>query len=464
MTCQSVLRIGPTDDNVSATVLRNALIDFFSKKQQQQKQPGSDSATGGNDMGTADMDDNNMMTDYRFQVSNRYFTADILLKNVNELYSSTASSASSSSIKNDAKNENDNNNNKRGSSLALKEDGIILVFDAARSNPDLPMSMAASFDSLDSVHDRAVAMNSNSSDKNDDSSGGAGDLLRLCVGVSIGVLHESELRGKNAEQEYSRRILWCLDRGYEYVEADLSVAGMAKGHDVRDKDGFARIVEAISGTVWSSAVMAATKKKQLQQTYTADKKKALLLDNNDSDHGNNTVGEEEEEEEENLYVPPDPSLLTTSLVSKESDAAREEMARQALLEQSDIKEPVEGDEGYLLPAAADDETATFPGTNVDAAKLRQQRLEEQEQEQNFARLEGALRQATSLRDMAMSGTMSDEDRRKRAGDAAVMLMSLMGMDDDDADDDGEESVDNEQRQQQGDHRGDQNVTTIITRK
>ena len=40
------------------------------------------------------------------------------------------------------------------------------------------------------------------------------------------------------------------------MEVDLSEEGLRGGFfDVREKDGFARVVEAIGGTVWSSAVM-----------------------------------------------------------------------------------------------------------------------------------------------------------------------------------------------------------------
>ena len=45
------------------------------------------------------------------------------------------------------------------------------------------------------------------------------------------------------------------DHGYEYVEADLTPAGIAGAdHGSRDKEGFARVVEAVGGTVWSGSV------------------------------------------------------------------------------------------------------------------------------------------------------------------------------------------------------------------
>mmetsp|Transcript_40930 Transcript_40930/g.46501 ORF Transcript_40930/g.46501 Transcript_40930/m.46501 type:complete len:306 (+) Transcript_40930:24-941(+) len=81
-------------------------------------------------------------------------------------------------------------------------------------------------------------------------------LLKLCIICSF---RKSESNTLVNEDEYSKRILWCLDRGYEYCEVDLS--DTTSGFDDREKEGFARVIEAIEGTVWSSAIM--TKKKKL---------------------------------------------------------------------------------------------------------------------------------------------------------------------------------------------------------
>ena len=44
------------------------------------------------------------------------------------------------------------------------------------------------------------------------------------------------------------------------MEVDLSKEGLRGGFDVHEKDGFARVVEAIGVTVWSSAGMTDAKK------------------------------------------------------------------------------------------------------------------------------------------------------------------------------------------------------------
>ena len=153
MSCISVVRLGPTDDNICVGMLRNAILDFFAKQQGANAVPSNDT----------------------FCVSNKYFDAQILLREIGN------------------NNNDDTLTTKSQQNVPPKEDGIILVFDAAKSNPDLVVDTAASFGSLGMVHDEAVKQ-------------GAGDLLRLCVGVTIGPMQAAELRGQAYEKEYARRI------------------------------------------------------------------------------------------------------------------------------------------------------------------------------------------------------------------------------------------------------------------
>lgn len=292
---------------------------------------------------------------------------------------------------------NSNNNNNTASAVT-KEDGVILVFDALQSNPDRAPTGGDSiitFDSIAAIHQQA--------EHNDT----CGDLLRLCVGVSLGEYSPEELRGtNNSEKEYSRRILWCLDRGYEYVEADLSQEGQAKWHNQRDKDGFARIVEAIQGTVWSSAVVGSSRSNELETSYVHDK--AAMEETTVS------VLEEKEETEENQYQPPNPSLFrpqsddntTTASNGKKTD-----------------------DE-----AAAEAVNTLVDPTKVGASDVAQLR-EELEADKIFDKMEGLLKEASQIRAASKNGTMSDNERRERAGEAALALVNLMGQfgmgDDDD---------------------------------
>jgi hypothetical protein len=330
MACISVVRIGPSSENVSAKLLRNALVSYIEKQ----------STTSSN---MTQLSDTNTLT-----ISNKYFTASVLLGELGVLVEEQC-----------------------------MEDGVILVFDGLRSNPDLSSGDGASFDSLSFAHQQAEEKDT------------CGDLLRLCVGISLSDLSPSELRGKKHEAEYSRRILWCLDRGYEYVECDLSREGQAKGHDDRDKDGFARIVEAIQGTVWSSAVMSKSKTKELKESYQED---IAAMEK-----------QKEEEEEENLYEPPDPSKFELQPKKEEADT-----------------------EGNIL---SEESTADVAGLlldpeNVGPEEMKQLR-NDMEAEHHFDKMDSVLKEAQSVREASKSGMLPDDERRQRAGDAAMALMNLM---------------------------------------
>jgi len=114
------------------------------------------------------------------------------------------------------------------------EDDIILIFDGTSSS---------NFDKLTSIHYTKAVSNKE-----------YGDLLRLCISTTYGPSPLSN-GTKSSEEEYSKRVLWCLDHGYEYVEVNLNEEGMTTGFDERDKDGFARVCEAIGSCMWSCHVM-----------------------------------------------------------------------------------------------------------------------------------------------------------------------------------------------------------------
>lgn len=344
MVVSSVVRLGPSDDHVCTKLLRNALVSYF------EKQSTNPSAID-------EKSDSSTIT-----ISNKYFTANVMLEEIGGSGAST--------------------NN-------TKEDGVILVFDALQSNPDRSASSdgGASFDSLSLAHEKA------------EESETCGDLLRLCVGVSLTSLSPEEIRGKDCEKEYSRRILWCLDRGYEYVEADLSQEGQKAGHDDRDKEGFARVVEAIQGTVWSSADMSKTKSKQLKDSYQED---MSALESK----------EEQQREGENIYEPPDPSKFAP-IQSKNDDNLTKKML---------------GTDPKAEPGLLMDPEKVGP---EEMAQLRKAL----EAENVFDQMEGMLKEASRIREASKNGMLSNEERRERAGDAANALMDLMnhvGFEDDDS--------------------------------
>ena len=254
---------------------------------------------------------------------------------------------------------------------------MILVFDALLSNPKYSTSMTCSFDSLETIHETAMQQHS------------VGDLLRLCVGV--GNRHEMDLTDSEYEAEYARRVLWCLDRGYEYVETDLQ--NVHEGHDDRDKEGFARIIEAISGTVWSTAVMNKKKQKELKQSY---QEEAANI------RGENKGGQLSENG--GSYEPPTIDTETPKETSSTlTDQERETKARQALL------------------VDVEDEAAPENG-----ATLSESRQAELEEERNLNALESSLHEARRIRELSQSGQLTDEERRQRASEAATLIYEMMG--------------------------------------
>jgi len=48
---------------------------------------------------------------------------------------------------------------------------------------------------------------------------GGGDMLRLCVGIVGNAVRPVAQTPKEIEEEYSKRVLWCLNRGYEFISA-----------------------------------------------------------------------------------------------------------------------------------------------------------------------------------------------------------------------------------------------------
>lgn len=274
-------------------------------------------------------------------LENKYFTANVLLQDI-ELESTNANDQWS-------------------------EDGVILAF---------VNQSAAAFDAAAALHQ----MHHNR----------VGDLLRLCVGVGENKLAD--------ESEYSRRVLWCLDHGYEYVEADLSDEGVSRGHEERDKEGFARIIEAIEGTVWSTAVMKSRQSRKIVNAYQEE-----------------TIRHEISSGE---YIPP----TVESMISTGEDNKRELQAQEA-----------------LLPAIDDSDSLYEPEDEHKDDGCAVSHSADTEVERSINDFDSTLREFQRIRETSRSSDLSDEDRKRRAGDAAALLLNLMGDLDMDSSDEEESS-------------------------
>lgn len=298
------------------------------------------------------------------RLDNKYFTANVRVVDIEHELSP------SSSKEDDA---------------GTRDDGVLLVFDS---------QSASAFDavaSLHMLHEQEL-----------------GDLLRLCVGASS----SSSSNATDDDKEYSRRVLWCLDHGYEYVEADLSADGVSRGHEERDKEGFARIIEAMEGTVWSSAVMKTKRGQQVVQTYQQQ------CAENDHQKAASSMASE--------YIPP---VVVSPIITCEEDQDRELRARQALL-------PSSNDAATPTSYTIEDEHKN----DGNVAVIPEHTRIEKDEERTIDAMEHTIQEAKRIRESSRSGELSNDERQRRAGDAAALLMNLMGQMgmDDDSEDDAEE--------------------------
>ncbi|KAL7527174.1 hypothetical protein ACHAXR_001835 [Thalassiosira sp. AJA248-18] len=380
----SILRIGPIDsENGNAAKLRSAIASHFHQDTSSWS-PSSDSNNSNNNT------NNNLLT-----ISNRYFDANVLLVGLD-----------------------DSINNEETTAAAIshhQEDGIVLIFD---SSPPLQQLLSTTttittFDSLDQHHTTATTTITNNNNQEC-----SGELLRLCIGTTHGPSPLSD-GSKKSEEEYSRRVLWCLDRGYEYIEVDLTSEGLQRGFDERDKDGFARVIEAVETCMWSSHVMK-TKRNVVGggggiAGLLGLKKDGDLPTKNleGSQQSNNGKGEPQTE---GTTIPSSPTTI------KNNDAEREKAAMASLLE------GVTNNEQSLPSTTA--EVNTDNNNNNTPAKeeeTKQQPPQPPQQEEMIAfhQLDSVLTEAKRIRESSKNNSMSDEERRERAGDTAMKLMGLL---------------------------------------
>ena len=211
---------------------------------------------------------------------------------------------------------------------------------------------------------------------------GSGDTLRLCVSILPISPPSKKVTSKEEEDLYSERVLWCLDHGYEYIEkVDLSSIGIQQGFEEREKEGFARVVEAIQSTIWSTAsrhqvkkMMNHQQKEHLQDQI--DLEKSILRKDNDD----NNLDEEESTNEKTTTN--DSSIQKQTNQTKVSD----------ILQQ--IAPPIQ-----------------------------------EHSEAQFHHLDSLLQQVNQIRQAtkANADTISDKERRTRAADIAIKLLDVLDL-------------------------------------
>lgn len=242
------------------------------------------------------------------------------------------------------------------------EDGIILVFPSATH-----------IDSLTEWHNRITSMVD------------CGDNIRLCISTVFGSGCCDDVTSKQEEEIYSQRVLWCLDRGYEYIEVDLTTEGLKDGFEKREKDGFARVVEAMFGTLWSSATML--------KTHTS---------------ANNLV----------TSVDTQKRHTSTKHLNASEDMLKGSTAKNDIL-------PEHANASVLhCELSTDPERQAKDQNTSDNCISGSQFCHPNETMLNS--FDSALKEAKIIRDASRRGDLSDDDRRRRAGNAAEVLIGLFG--------------------------------------
>eukprot|EP00815_Leptocylindrus_aporus_P002150 CAMPEP_0116074790 /NCGR_PEP_ID=MMETSP0322-20121206/16227_1 /TAXON_ID=163516 /ORGANISM="Leptocylindrus danicus var. apora, Strain B651" /LENGTH=360 /DNA_ID=CAMNT_0003564681 /DNA_START=47 /DNA_END=1129 /DNA_ORIENTATION=+ len=247
------------------------------------------------------------------------------------------------------------------------EDGIVLAFQSYKK-----INCNSSSYSITAGFDNAIE----SFCAREGVGGYSGELLRLCIAIDCESRMGKDIDQNEYEKEYSRRVLWCLDHGFEYVDAcDLSLEGVKSGHDEREKEGFARVIEAISSTLWSTARMH--QRSVTRMTGTVATVQVDEVERRDGYSSKDIVDGESQERD---------TLKKTDIIEKQRAA---------------------------LPKFSHEETKTKP---IKCAE---------DEEIAYDELEKLMGEAQIISKEAKSGNLSDESRRQRAEETAMRLMEIL---------------------------------------
>lgn len=333
-------------------------------------------------------------------ITNQYFEARVLLERLTIVPSpNTASSLSVEADKEDKIND-------------AEEDGIVLIFFLnSQANKE---EISKAFNALSRHHQIA------------ESSQQCGDLLRLCIGISNHDLmdttsvstkicdkEEDEEDIRNKEEEYTRRVLWCLDHGYEYVEADLTEYGRSIGHEDREKEGFARIVEAVGNTVWSTAKMHPRKARHLKSSYDVDKNNVTSKSTNTGDARSIKIIDTAEGDDS--IIPAVVAVEATEVEAGTENDTTKHHSTEVTTSQSDL--------------ISNTTTGVRPSTKDVKVESLLKQEESEEDESKLESLEFLIKEANRIRDCARQGHISDDERRRQAGEMAIRLISAFGDED-----------------------------------
>jgi len=242
----------------------------------------------------------------------------------------------------------------------------------------------------------------------------AGISIRILVILGRDVTLSEEARGA--------WINWSLDHGFELIEIDSS--GLTDSWKEREKEGLPRLMEALQANMWSSMV----------------RKEASGSSSSSSSGGGGAVGGSGGGSS---------SVSSTSSVFEfhNKQGIATESKQEATSEASTGASAF--DEQYFRRMREADETNEQNAQAVDLPVLDEggehndSSSELPAADASLDRFADILAQAKSTREAALSGKLSDHDRRAQAAQMAMQLsqlLSMAGEDEDDEDEDEDEDV------------------------
>lgn len=285
----------------------------------------------------------------------------------------------------------------KSESILEDAEAIIIVLDASRDGPDFHLASQWVGKYLHGLNLDTMLLISNKCDlsssgyipgMNQESPGGA-DLKLATIAVDQSSAEASTEHFARME----RNALWSIDNGLEHVEC--SALHPLAGIESREKQGIARILEALESTMWSSMVKP--------KSALTSKAMEISREHTSQISPKPPLGEKEiDDQPKSEVVPINSGSCDNEECSRPSDALEKKT--------SDAEKSLDS---LFRPLDIDSIFGEGDG-DLDIGKLMQQ--------------------MRMTKERAQTGNLSDEERRRAAADMAMRLMSMLNFGEDEEQD------------------------------
>mmetsp|Transcript_11182 Transcript_11182/g.17026 ORF Transcript_11182/g.17026 Transcript_11182/m.17026 type:complete len:324 (+) Transcript_11182:34-1005(+) len=206
------------------------------------------------------------------------------------------------------------------------------------------------------------------------------------IDVRMFVAIKDKDNGETVERHRHERLMWSLDNGFEYLEIDVS--NPVEGHQLREKEGLPRLMEALNSNMWRSM------KKKTSGVAQVDKTVFRM-----------------------------PAVETPSEKPDDTRTEKEDCKPNRNHEAS--ASAVESQEGCASAAAEKESGPDF----MDIIQGTIPMNNEDKDDKMWNDFSNVISQARQMREQAVKGNISDEDRRAKAAELAMQFCAMMDFDD-----------------------------------